>query len=594
MSSSPGQAQDWLDKFLGFTHGSPKVKANTGYLLFRLIYSMVIVHSGVIFAGIIVFEALEIAHCNTSTDDDGATCGSTDDLADDNGDCGKLWGLIKPDSLLTAISSAAGVATAILCPLAGTAMDFTPYRKDVGFYSIGICFFGTLMCVTLVEPTEFTLLLCSLGFVLVYIFKEGVTMTCDCYVPELSKDPYEISAATSGGAIWLFIGEISQILFFVIVSYIVPRNLYGTVVTIISCTMMIFFSYFAHERLPHVVPSRHIPNDLTLLSFSFVRLGQLSGEVVNNFPDLGLLFFANMIFDPALQTIFVAAILIMVSKYRFTSSQITIVLFVAIIGAIPGAMAAKWAVHTTLLDRCYPGAAAAAALRHSALLPSDSESASDVPPGSPAAVEAEERAEAARIAELDSKEETVVKMKVALIFGLLATTVVTILANFVMSECQFFLGMVFGFLWGFFLSWCWNSSNMLRNALVPGGSEAEFSGLNFSSINLFAWLPTLIFTIANEAGSIDEAILSLNVFFLVGAAVVAQMDIKRGLAAREFTLGLRRWVHEDSSAGDSNKPCLESAVNLAIEIPNTRGAGAGTGAGINGEIQEVEMSPVVV
>lgn len=610
MISSPVSApkQDWLDKFLGFTHGSPKVKANTGYLLFRLIYSMIIVHSGVIFAGILVFEALSIAHCGTGGNDDGATCGGTDDGADDNSaNCVKLWGFIKPDSLLTAISSAAGLITAILCPFAGTAMDFTPYRKDVGMYSIAICFFGTLLCVSLIIPTEFTLFLCSFGFFLVYIFKDGVSMTCDCYVPELSQDPYEIAAATSGGAIWLFIGEISQILFFVIVSYIVPTNIYGTVVTVISCLMMATLARIAYHRLPPVVPSRHIPEGQTLITFSAVRLRELTGEVIEQFPDLGYLFFANMIFDPALQAIFVAAILIMVSKYKFTASQVTIVLFVAIIGAIPGAMSAKWAVHTPVFDTCYPGAAAAAALRKAALESSCISTTSvtvsericgagtgaDVGAGAgvgvcqsdevgdtvmddgnanadyvaaAAVLEAKERAAAALEHELDTKVETVVKMKVALIAGLLAATVTTILATFAMSQCQFYLGMCFGFMWGFSLSWCWNSSNMLRNALVPGGSEAEFSGLIFSSINLFAWLPTMIFTIANEAGSINVASLSLNAFFIVGVVIVYQMDIKRGLAAREFTLHQRRWVHHHTHADTMTDNPVARSVNPATHM----------------------------
>lgn len=556
-SSTGGYQQDWLDKFLGFTHGSPKVRANTGYLLFRIMFALVVVYSGVIFASIIVFEALEVTGCNTDTDtgsDDGGSCGnsSNDNIGDDSSSCVKLWGIIKPDSLLTALASAAGAMTAVLCPFVGTTMDFTPYRKHVGFCSIAIVVFGMLLCLSLVHPSETTLAVCTVGLFFVFVCINFVNMACDCYVPELSRDPYEIAAATSGGAIWLFLTQIGGIIFFVAVSFVVPGHLYGTVATGLAVMIILIIVPIAYDRLPHVVPARHIPAGQTIVSFSAARLVALAREVADSYSDLGLLFIANMVFDPALQAIFVAAILILVSKFGFTGTQVTIVLFLAILAAIPGALGAKWAVHTSLFGGPAP----------------DSDSLAD------AGAHTEEHAKG----QGEEHEGTVIRMKYALVFGLLSTTVTTFLAIFTMVKCDLSLGALYGVLWGASLAWCWNSSNMLRNALVPGGSEAEFSGLIFSSINLFAWLPTMIFTVANEAGSIDAAIMSLTGFFLVGAGIVACMDIPRGLHAREKTLALRRWAHDETccptaSASSKTDPGVSDAPSGTVGLDTVTASG---------------------
>jgi hypothetical protein len=139
------------------------------------------------------------------------------------------------------------------------------------------------------------------------------------------------------------------------------------------------------------------------------------------------------------------------------------------------------------------------------------------------------------------------RIKYSLILGLMMTITVTCFGTYCMQPCNIALACLFGLLWGFCLAWTWNCCSMLRSALVPGGSEAEFCGLVFATTNAVNWIPTLIFTIANEVGSIEAAMMSLNVYFVIGIFVMCKVDIDRGLIARNMSMSLRRWAHKNDA-----------------------------------------------
>lgn len=529
-----GTEQDWeprcLDKCLGCSHGSPKNDATTGYLLLRIIQGIFVAFAGVIFASILTFQALKLKNCSTSDDDNNGACSDSISNGDDgvlNDDidtnCNKLWGLIKPDSLLTTIASIAGIFTAITCPFVGTAMDFTPYRKNLGIGSVLMCTLGTILCCALIIPTEFTIAICSFGFFLIYVFKDFLSMASDSYVPELSSVHYEVSAAVSSSLTWIFITEVSYILICVILSGFFAYSVFGTIVSAATTIVVWGLLPFAYERVPHVHASRSIPDDQTLISFSAIRLKDLSMEVYQHYTDIGLLFLANMIFDPALNGIFIAAILILV-HYEYSSSEVTLVLFIAIISAIPGSMISKWIVHIGVQDGTDTHEP------HEHVVEFENSNSSDGMIEEPKQVDMREG------------ETHICHMKWSLVLGLLSCGLITILAAYTMKKCDLIIPVFYGVLWGFGLSWCWNTSNMLRNALVPGGSEAELSGLSFSTLNIIAWLPPLVFTIANELGNIGDATLSLLGFLVLGAIIVSFMDVPRGLNSRRVTLDKRRWV----------------------------------------------------
>lgn len=129
--------------------------------------------------------------------------------------------------------------------------------------------------------------------------------------------------------------------------------------------------------------------------------------------------------------------------------------------------------------------------------------------------------------------------KRAVFIGLLAYTGITIIGYYMRTATHFFIlaGLV-----GVVQGGTQALSRSLFATLIPAHKSGEFFGFysvfeKFSSI-----FGPLLFSIAiARTGSSRVAILSVIVFFIVGAALLAFVDVERGQrAAREAEAGLRR------------------------------------------------------
>jgi UMF1 family MFS transporter len=79
-------------------------------------------------------------------------------------------------------------------------------------------------------------------------------------------------------------------------------------------------------------------------------------------------------------------------------------------------------------------------------------------------------------------------------------------------------------------------SRSLFSRLVPTGREAEYFSLYQACERGTSWLGTLLFGLVQQwTGSYRPAILALIVFFVLGLALLARLDVARGIAeaARE-------------------------------------------------------------
>ncbi|KAJ1415482.1 hypothetical protein B484DRAFT_401443 [Ochromonadaceae sp. CCMP2298] len=504
MKDSPW-TPDFLDRFLGWSKDSPKNSAATGFYMLRIVFSTITVHSGIIFAGIITYQALKVTHCLKDISESGSCGGSTDDY-DDEKECTRLWGLIKPDSLFPVLGTAAAIVMAISASLVGTAMDFTNHRRQLSLVGNMMCVLGLLLCVSIVNPTETTLLVSTVGLFVILIFKDFNIMANEAYAPELSEDPVEVATAVTTGYFWLTTNNVALIIFWVIISLIVPQSAFGGVVSVGTALLVAINTAICYRRLPDVPAARVLPPNSNIAKHTFVRLRDLACECYSDYPDLGITLLAGMVFDPALVSIFAAAILVLISKYRFTAEQSTMIIGVGIVGAIPAGLCARW-------GSAGPGP----------------ECAMD-----PVQMQAHPQ-----------------RMLNCLRTGLVGVIVITVLVPTTLTPCNMGLAMVFCACWGFSLVFCWSFYQMLRTAIVPGGREAEFAGLNLSMFSALIWLPLLVFSIANEVWSITGAILLLNVFFVVGIAILSCVDVNKAMAAQAQTLNQRRWAGGKSANGSA-------------------------------------------
>jgi len=573
---------DCLDRCLGFFNGSPKNKAATGYYMLRIIFSVIVVHSGIIFASVITYAALEVTNCTGSSNDDGGACGASDDGGtDDTEQCGRLWGLLKPDSLLTVVGTAAAIFLAVSAAVTGTTMDVTPYRRQIGLIGNVLCTLGMILCLSLVQPTESTLAVAAVGLMLVLIFKDYLNLQIDSYGPELSKDPAEIGTAVTAGFTWALVSEVFLIIVWTVVGMGMSNDLFGFVVSLGSIGMMIVCSIVSYRRLPDVPSAYVLPADTNIVRFTFARLRKTATETYYQYPDLGLLLVSAMIFDPALTAVFAAAVLILVSKYHFSASSVTLLLGLAIISAIPAVPLSCWLASTPRLDWLFGHEAVVVMLPEKAgkeerdpeevtvntqdvILDSHTALSDE----NTATSDAHVAAEAIDASQIPVEPQTPPRfhphrVKIFLILGLLLTIANTILVVVILKACQFGLACVFSVTWGFLLSFCWNSLSMLRIALVPGGRESEYAGLYLALYSSMIWLPLFVFSVANEIWNINGAMYVLTIFFGIGAILLACVDIDRALAVRLDSLSKRRWATDTVDANTTTSPenvCIENNI----------------------------------
>ena len=62
-----------------------------------------------------------------------------DDIIEDDYKCNKnLWGLFNPNSIYLVVTLVASILSSIFCPIVGSIIDHTKFRKQVGFITLTI------------------------------------------------------------------------------------------------------------------------------------------------------------------------------------------------------------------------------------------------------------------------------------------------------------------------------------------------------------------------------------------------------------------------------------------------------------------------
>lgn len=385
----------------------------------------------------------------------------------------------------------------------------------------------------------------------------------ESYEPELSQNPSHVSTAVSLGAGWFYLTEISSTVMFLIVGFFVPAHLYGFVATLGFCAMMLFLMPIAYNNLPNVPAARNIPLGETFFSYSFTRLRVLATELHTSYPDLGLLIMSYMIFDPAMQAIFGAAVLVMEGRYHFTPAEMPIILGCGIAMSVPGVVASRWILPSkgvikdqsadhSANDGANPNSAREGGSMREELLAGETQS-SDDPKTQRISLSdqhegrdlTDDQGDALHLINPETQAIEIGYARSMLwctVGGLVALSAVSVAAPLLMQSCNLPLGCMFGAFWGFSLAFTWNSFAMLKTAITPGGSESEIAALFTVSSKLIGWLPLLVFTIAIEVWTIEGALWSLVLFYAVAIFVLCCVNLENAIKAQHKSLSLRRWA----------------------------------------------------
>ena len=485
---------DLLDRLMRCGSG-PSNKAMTGFVLLRVILAVINTHIGVVYAGVLTYEAIKLTDCLVDDDGGGGSCGGGgDDVLNDQNDghCRRLWGLLKPDSLLTVIATAAAIILAFTSIFVGTLMDITAHRKSIGFFFLFMCMVGNVFCLAIIDVSEGSIAVASGGLFITNVFLSFFFMLIESYAPEMSDDHDEVSHALSVASVWMYATQVGTIILWIIVSFIGFSDAqYGFVVSLGTLILVLVLTPWSFNRLPHT-PARHTEevhvHSESLFWYSLKRQKLMFLDVYENYYQTGIYFLANSIFDPALTALFVAAIQILVSKYKFTSDEIPIIIGTGVVSAIFGALLPKYIVNYSRSKN------------EKANLPTNDND-----------VQAPDSA-------VDVVHPTIYKY---LIIGdLIALSTVTLLATYILQPCNLGLACIFGVFWGLTLSIAWTSGNILRSALIPGGSEAEFAGVLVTTTSITSWIPLFVFSVANELWTIEGAMITLIGFYLFGKSCI--------------------------------------------------------------------------
>jgi UMF1 family MFS transporter len=128
--------------------------------------------------------------------------------------------------------------------------------------------------------------------------------------------------------------------------------------------------------------------------------------------------------------------------------------------------------------------------------------------------------------------------KRSVFLGLLAYTIISIIGYFMTTATHFFIltGLV-----GMVQGGTQALSRSLFATLIPAHKSGEFFGFYSVSEKFSSIFGPLLFSVTIAlTGSSRNAILSVVVFFIVGAAVLAFVDVEKGRkAARDAEAGLR-------------------------------------------------------
>ena len=113
------------------------------------------------------------------------TRGSTQTATDGDETCGRVWGL-KPAALIAQVMTLGALVSAVLMPVAGSIVDHTPYRRELGMASLGVAWVCTTAQLSIGKETwQFLLLLQGSLCMAAYLFNVVCAMA---YMAELTTD----------------------------------------------------------------------------------------------------------------------------------------------------------------------------------------------------------------------------------------------------------------------------------------------------------------------------------------------------------------------------------------------------------------------
>lgn len=405
---------------------------------------------------------------------DAAGCdGSSTDICE-----GRVYGM-KPTSLLTNIMAIVGLISAFLMPLIGSIIDHTTYRRTVGRVSGALMTFFTLVQVLLLPNHWFAASIMQILIAFSYMVHLTVVYA---YLPELTNNAERLSHYTAQFIAAQYSSSVLFLILMVIILSMTPNNLieqYASVnisqaLIVVACFVFLGYAWtFLFRKRP---ASQRVPEHSTLLTAGIDKIFQTSYTIMEHHSAIKWFLISVTFAEAATYTFSTIAITYMTDQLNFTSRENGICILILLLFGVPGT----------------------------------------------------------RVAAYMNKINPIWSLQACLLLWISTTS----LAALTMKDPgQQKLAYIFAMFWGLCLGWIHPTEKTLYCTIIPRGQEAELMGAYICASNTLAWMPSLVFSIMNEAGiSMRIAFSSLTLYFIASFFLLFLVgDYQEAVAhAREF------------------------------------------------------------
>jgi MFS transporter, UMF1 family len=371
---------------------------------------------------------------------------------------------MKPSSIITNLMSVVSIVVALLTPLVGAVIDYTPHRRLVGRVTSVLFVVLVIPQAFLAEETWFaiTVLYLILGPVI-----SGQSLIVHAYLPELTNDEYQLNQLTKVFSVVPFICII--VFVFTVLGFTTILGVRDDAVwtaniatllalPVLSASLFTSWTCLFQTRSP---AHELLPNQ-SLWTAGFQQIWQTSKTIYNDYTVLGW-FYVSCAFGDA-KAIAPIAITFFADQLQFTPTQNGIAAIVTLLSSIFGALMSAYCTRKT-----------------------------------------------------NPICSSVISTVLLMIFTSLGAIILTGPST---SHWAFLIAAGWGVGAGFRLS----ATRMLASTLVPKGQDAEIMGFFLFACQVMSWLPSLVFTAINEAGiSQRVGMATLNIYFFIALVALIMM-----------------------------------------------------------------------
>ena len=424
---------------------------------------------------------------------------------------GRVYGM-KPTSLLTNIMAVVGLISAFLMPLIGSIIDHTTYRRAVGRISGGLMTFFILVQVLLLPNHWFAASIMQVLVAFSYMVHLTVVYA---YLPELTHNAERLVHYTAHFIAAQYSSSVLFLVLMVAILSVAPQDHYASVdfsqsLIVVVCFLFLGYAWtFLFRKRP---ASQHVPEGTNLLTAGFYKVFQTSRTIVHYHSAIKWFLVSVAFTEAATYTFSTIAITYMTDQLNFTSRENGICILILLLFGVPGT----------------------------------------------------------RVAAYMNKINPIWSLQACLLLWIGTTSLAALTLK---DPGQQNLAYVFAMFWGLCLGWIHPTEKTLYCTIIPRGQEAELMGTYICASQTLAWMPSLVFSVMNEAGiSMRIGFSSLTLYFIASFFLMFLVgDYKDAVAhAREFDHTKPRPIDSDSEdenyqpRHDHHHPRKPSEVDFVI------------------------------